>query len=310
MLESLFSFDKIADFLSPERVTVILRIVITLIGGLVFFRFLAFLLGRATQKRLTPQASMIIRKFTFYFGAVIVVLVVLRQAGISLAALLGTAGVVGIALGFAAQKSISNLISGLFLISEKPFSVNDAIQLGTYIGIVTSVDLLSVKIRTFDNQYVRIPNEQILNTELVNITRYPIRRMNFEIGVSFRADLRRAQKVLMEIADSCDICLDEPPPFFLIEGFQDYSIGILFGVWFEKSDFVAVKNIISMEIRDRFEEEGIEIPYPHQALLASSVTDPFPVVLAEKRKASPRRGDRTSAGGTSGGSTGKLSGKG
>lgn len=284
MLESLFSFDKITAFLTPERVTVVLRIVITFVGGLVFFRLLAFILGRATRKRLTPQASMIIRKFTFYFGAVTVLLVVLGQAGISLAALLGTAGVVGIAIGFAAQKSISNLISGLFLLSEKPFAVNDAIKVGTFVGIVTSVDLLSVKIRTFDNQYVRLPNEQILNTELVNITRYPIRRMNFEIGVSFKADLRKVEKVLLEIADSCDICLDEPPPFFLIQGFEEYSIKVLFGVWFEKSDFVAVKNKISLNIKERFAEEKIEIPYPHQTLLSASITDPFPIVVKEKRK--------------------------
>lgn len=284
MLDSLFSFERIAGFFTPDKVTVVLRIVITLVGGLVFFRFLAFVLGRATKKRLTAQASMIIRKFTFYLGAVIVLLIVLRQAGLSLAALLGTAGVVGIALGFAAQKSISNLISGLFLLSEKPFTVNDAIKVGEYIGIVTSVDLLSVKIRTFDNQYVRIPNEQILNTELVNITRYPIRRMNFTVNVAYKEDLKKVEKVLLDIADSCDNCLDEPPPFFMIQGFEEYSISILFGVWFEKADFVTVKNAISLEIKKRFQEEGIEIPFPQRVLYTGSMTEPFPVAVSDKRR--------------------------
>lgn len=288
MFESLFSFDKVAAFFTPERLTVVFRIAITLIAGLIFFRFLAFLLGRATEKRLTAQASMIIRKFTFYFGAVIVLLVVLRQAGVSLAALLGTAGVVGIALGFAAQKSISNLISGLFLLSEKPFSVNDVIKVGSYVGIVTSVDLLSIKIRTFDNQYVRVPNELILNTELVNITRYPIRRMNFEIGVAYKEDIGKVETILKEIADRCDICLDEPPPFFLIKGFGEYSIDLLFGVWFEKADFVELKNSMTLSIKKRFEEEGIEIPFPHRTIYTGSVTDPFPVVLRD-RKGSRRK---------------------
>ncbi len=295
MLDNLFSLDKFAEFFHSDNLMIVFRVVTILIVGLVFFRFIAFLLGRITRKRLTAQASMIIRKFTFYFGAVIVVLIVLRQAGFSLAALLGTAGVVGIALGFAAQKSISNLISGLFLLSEKPFAVNDVIQIGEYIGIVTSVDLLSVKIRTFDNQYVRIPNEQILNTELTNITRYPVRRMNFIVNVDYKEDLDVVEKILLEIADSCENCLDEPPPFFLIQGFKEYSIEILFGVWFEKSDFVTVKNALIKKIKKRFEEAGISIPFPHQTLYTGKMTDPFPVVLSDKRRRKTgRSGDGSS----------------
>ena len=81
--------------------------------------------------------------------------------------------------------------------------------------------------------------------------------------------------------------------------FEEYSISILFGVWFEKADFVAVKNDIMVKIQERFEQEGIEIPYPHQLLLSSSVSDPFPVVLADKRKGTARAGSgrRTSKGG-------------
>ena len=76
---------------------------------------------------------------------------------------------------FASQTSVSNIISGIFLISEQPFQVGDLIKVGETKGVVLSIDLLSIKLRTFDNQLVRIPNENLIKNELSNITRFPIR---------------------------------------------------------------------------------------------------------------------------------------
>lgn len=278
----LFSFDTVREFFTPERIKVILRVGITLIVGLLFFRILSFIVSRITKKRISPQASMIVRKVIFYTGAVIVLMIVLKQLGFTLAALLGTAGIVGIAVGFAAQKSISNLISGVFLISEKPFSVNDAIKIGGTVGIVLSIDLLSTKIRSLDNQYIRIPNELILNSELTNITRFPIRRMDFNLGVAYKEDLRKVRTVLIELAEKNEFCLNEPEPLFHINKFGDSAIEILFGIWFQKDDFLALKNSMMIEIKERFDREGIEIPFPHLSLYAGSATGPIPVALSGK----------------------------
>ncbi len=276
-MDQLFSFDQFKEFFTIEKLRLIFQIGVTLIGGLLFFRVLAFLVSRLTKKRLSAQASMIIRKIIFYTGVVIIIIVVLKQAGVSLAALLGAAGVVGIALGFAAQKSISNFISGIFLMSEKPFAVEDVIQVGDTIGIVTSIDLLSIKIRTFDNLYVRIPSEELLNSKLTTITRYPIRRLDLRIGVAYKEDLRFVREVLLELADRNPNCLDEPPPLFLVTDFGDSSVDLLFGVWFDKPDYLTVKNEMMMAIKEEFDARGIEIPFPHRTIYTGLATMPFPV---------------------------------
>jgi small-conductance mechanosensitive channel len=191
---------------------------------------------------------------------------VLAELGVKLTAILGAAGIVGIAVGFASQTSVSNIISGLFLISEKPFAVGDAIRIGTTTGIIQSIDLLSIKLRTFDNLFVRIPNEKILTSEVTNITRFPIRRMDIMVQVSYHEDLDRVRAVLADVARGNRYCLDEPAPVILCTEFKDSGVEFLFGLWFSKADFMDLKNSIMQDIMKRFAAEGIEIPFPTRTL--------------------------------------------
>ena len=176
--------------------------------------------------------------------------------------LLGTAGVAGIAIGFASQTSVSNMISGLFLISEKPFEVNDVITVAGSTGIVMSIDLLSVKIRTFANTFIRIPNETIIKTEVTNITRFPIRRLDINLRVGFDEDIEKVRNLLLEICAENSNILDNPAPLFIFNGFGESAIELFFGVWFDKDSYIAAKNSILLQIKDRFRAEGISIPYP------------------------------------------------
>jgi small-conductance mechanosensitive channel len=172
---------------------------------------------------------------------------------------------------------VSNVISGMFLISEKPFAVGDVITVGGRTGIVQSIDLLSVKLRTFDNQYVRIPNEMIIKTEVVNVTRFPIRRLDLNVGVAYKEDLARVEAVLRDVALRNPSVLDEPEPAFVLKNFGDSALEIQFGVWFPKDDYIKARNSMMREIKQRFDEEGIEIPFPHRTLYTGSATNPFPV---------------------------------
>jgi small-conductance mechanosensitive channel len=224
---------------------------------------------------------MLIRKAIFYIGGTIILVTVLQTLGLKLTALLGAAGIVGIAIGFASQTSVSNLISGLFLISEKPFAVGDVINVGDTTGIILSIDLLSVKIRTFDNRYIRIPNEKLLNSELTNITRFPIRRLDIRLGVAYKEDVKKVRRVLLDVAEKNPFCLDEPEPILIFTDFGSSALEFLFGVWFAKTDYISLKNSIMEEIKERFDREGIEIPFPHTTIYSGSATAPMPVRLVQ-----------------------------
>ena len=245
--------------------------------GLPALRLVGFLIRKGLRKKVSEQAIMLLSKGIVYTGSALIVLMTLQQAGVKLGTLLGAAGIAGVAIGFASQTSLSNLISGLFLIWEQPFAVGDVLSIGTDQGIVHSIDLLSVQLRTYNNQLIRIPNETLIKNAFTNVTRFPIRRMDIPIGVAYKEDITRVMEILNEVADQNPLCLDEPAPLIVFKGFGDSSLDFLFGPWFSKTDYIALRNSLLIEVKRRFDEEGIEIPFPHRTLYAGSETSPFPV---------------------------------
>lgn len=278
--------ESLKSFFSLQWAQTALRVLLIVILGMAIVRLIALLVERVIRRRLTPQTVMLVRKAILYTGTFFVLVAVLQQLGVNLAALLGAAGIIGIAVGFASQTSMSNLISGLFLISEKPFAVGDVIKVGDTTGVVLSVDLLSVKVRRFDNQFVRIPNQTIISTELTNITKFPIRRLDIKLGVAYKEDVKRVRSILIDLATRNPYCLDEPAPLVVFTDFGDSALEFLFALWFEKTDYINLKNSIMDEIKERFEKEGIEIPFPHLTIYTGSATEPFPVSMVQRRSGS------------------------
>jgi len=288
MLENVFR--ELLKFFTPERTQSLVSAAIAVAVGLVIMRFLTSFARRVSRRHVTPQYGMLITKGIKYTIGIIVLFIVLHLLGVRIGALLGAAGIVGIAIGFASQTSMSNLISGLFLISEKPFELGDVIKVGTTTGIIQSIDLLSLKIRTFDNQYIRIPNERLLNSEVTNITRYPIRRFDINLSVAYRTNIDHLKTVLRDVAANNPFCLDEPEPLIIFTDFGDSGLKFLFGVWFHRPDFLSLRNSIMQEIKERLEAEDIEIPFPHVSLYAGSATDPLPVTLRQESGRVRRKG--------------------
>ena len=258
-----------------------LRVIVILMVGIPVIRGLGLLMAKAVQKRLSQQAAMVSRKLVYYSTFVVLILMVLNELGFHLTTLLGAAGIVGVALGFASQTSVSNIISGLFLISERAFEVGDIIEVGGTTGFVLSIDLLSAKVRTFDNRVVRIPNETLIKSDVVNYTHFPIRRLDLDLGVAYKENIDRVERILNEVADLNPMCLDEPEPLFIFKNFGDSALEIRFCVWFRKEDRVIVQTSMLRDIKARFDAEGIEIPFPHRTIYTGSVTEPFPLKMTE-----------------------------
>ena len=274
--------NAVERFLTPEGLSNLFRAGLVVLLGLPLILLISRWTRRWVAHRYSPQQGMVVGKIVFYAGMLIILVTFLMEMGFSLAPLLGAAGIVGIALGFAAQTSVSNVISGFFLMAEQPFVVNDIIEVGTLKGRVLSIDMLSVKLRTFDNRMVRIPNENLIKTEFVNLTRFPIRRVNIPVGVAYKEDVARVKEVLFRIAEESPRVLVEPEPQFFFEGYGASSLDFLFGVWTRTELFFQVRNEIRESIKERFDEADIEIPFPHRTLYTGAVTEPFPVHLVSR----------------------------
>ena len=146
-------------------------------------------------------------------------------------------------------------------------------------GQVLSIDMLSIKLRTFDNKFVRIPNETIIKSRVMNVTRFPIRRLDVNVSIAYKEEIAKTREVLLDIATKNPLCLQEPEPIVVFSGFGNSSIDLLFAVWAPKTDWLKLKNSIQEEIKLRFDEEEIEIPFPHLSLYTGLDTKPFPVTI-------------------------------
>lgn len=269
--------DSFIALAQAELILNILRATLTVAAGFFVAHALSGAVRKLTAKQFTPHQSMLINRVIYWLILGLFFTSALRQLGFSLGVVLGAAGVLSVAIGFASQTSASNLISGLFLVSEKPFQIGDIIKVGTTTGEVLSIDLLSVKLRTFDNLFVRIPNESLIKTEMINMTRFPIRRFDLQVGVAYREDISKVREVLMEVAARNTLCLDEPEPLFIFNGFGESSLNIQFSVWAKRENFLKLRNTMQEQVKIAFDDAGIEIPFPHRSLYAGSQTAPFPI---------------------------------
>jgi small-conductance mechanosensitive channel len=241
------------------------RAALYLVVGVVLSRTVRFGVTR-TLTHLEPGQRMLLARVAGYTVLGLFVISAMRQFGFDFTVLLGAAGIVSLAIGFASQTSASNLISGLFLVLERAVQPGDVVTVGGRTGEVISVDLMSTKLRTFDNLLVRIPNETMVKSEIVALNRFPIRRFDLTVGVAYDSDLGVVQKTLLEVASRNPLCLDEPAPLLISQGFGDSSIDYMLAVWAKSEQWLTLRNSITREVKEAFDAAGIEIPFPQRTL--------------------------------------------
>ncbi|VXA55924.1 conserved hypothetical protein; putative small conductance mechanosensitive ion channel [Acinetobacter proteolyticus] len=255
-----------------ERLSEIVVAIILCFIGFLIARLVSNAFIRTVGSRFNAHQRLLWRRGIFYFIFLLFIMTSLREAGFKLSVFLGAAGILTVALGFASQTSASNLISGLFLIGEGSFEVGDTIQITlirgqTIEGEVISIDLLSVKLLTLDNVYIRLPNEQLIRTPVMNLSKYPIRRIPITLAINFHEDIIKVRHVLLEVAAKYPLVMDDPKATVTVTAFRESSIELLFAVWCRQENSLKVRDEMQERIRNGFLENEIEIPVPKMGLI-------------------------------------------
>lgn len=272
--------DDILPFLWP-----LVRVLLVVFLGFPLNLFLSRRVQAVSARLYNAQSGMIAGKVIYYGGVTILVFLFLNSIGVGMAPLLGAAGVTGVALGFASQTSVSNMISGLFLIAEQPFQVDDVIVVGDVTGKVLSIDLLSVKLRQFDNKFTRIPNETILRSNVTNISRHPIRRVDTSVSIAYKEDMAAVEGILKQVAADDPDVLQYPEATVIFQRFGDSGIDYKLCVWGARDNFLTLLNRIPRTIKSRFDAAGIEIPFPHLSLYRGAASPPLEVRVLHQQEA-------------------------
>jgi small-conductance mechanosensitive channel len=260
-------YRNLIGLFSAEFLMNLVNAVLIMVIGLFLARRIRAALENLSQ--LEQQQRVLLTKLSYYTIVVVAIAASLSQLGIDLRVILGAAGILTVAVGFAAQTSASNLISGLFLMVERPFIVGDFISVGDVRGEVLSIDLLSSKIRTFNNLMVRIPNEKLVKSDITNFSYFPIRRVDFNIGVAYDSNLVAVENALRRVATAHPLCLEDPQPVFVFSGFGDSSMNVQFQVWTLRANLVKLQNELYRDIKTEFDRAGISIPFPTRTLITA-----------------------------------------
>lgn len=281
-----FHIDEISGLFTLPNLAKAGAILITILIMYITYRIIRKIVKKHAGKKFEPHTAILISKMISYTFYMLIIMYILSLFGINMTAVWGAAGVAGIAIGFAAQTTISNLISGIFVLSEKAVKIGDFISVGGVSGTVTSVGLLSARISTPDNQMIRIPNSSVINSNLVNYSHFGIRRILFEVTVSFDTDLPHALETFQKLPSLCPTVLQDPAPIFFFDGFGN-GITLRIGLWFNNADLIQTKNDVYMNIIKLCRENNISIPFTRYDISIAEENKSIPP--AEKKPASRTR---------------------
>jgi small-conductance mechanosensitive channel len=231
-----------------------------------------------TETKIDDIIFDILSKFSGFIVFAIAIILALDILGINVMPFIAGAGIAGIAIGFAAKDTLSNIIAGMLLIIDRPFEVGDRIEVWTAPmgsatwGDVLDIGLRATKIRTTDNIVVIIPNNEIMRRDIINYTIISEDiRVRVNIGIAYDADLKKAKAAIIKVAESVEWVAKEPAPKVVVRNFGESSVDLQLRVWIvdarKRMDTISY---ITDKVKEEFDKEGIEIPYPKRDIIIKS----------------------------------------
>jgi small-conductance mechanosensitive channel len=243
----------------------VIKAIIILVGGYLLGRMAGSLIGKVVGKEVNPHIGRISKKIVSYIIMGIAFVTAL-DLFIEVSTLLAAAGIAGIAIGMAAKTSISNIISGLFLLADQPFEIGDAVDIGGDAGEVLDISLFSTRLRTFENKYLRIPNDTVANAKIINLTYYDLRRLEVPVGIAYKEDVGVAVEIIRNVIKKNKHVLAEPEPQVLVAGFGESSIDLTIRAWVQRKELLTARTELIKEIKGALDDAGLEIPFPYRTL--------------------------------------------
>ncbi len=239
--------------------SILILLVIVIIGKMISLNLRRTLKDKAS-KNLIVTLSKIINYVALFIG-VIVILPILQ---INMSGFLVAGGIIAIVIGFASQSIVSNMISGIFLIFERPIQIDDVVNIDGNLGIVEDIRIISTSIRTFDGVFVRIPNEKVFTGTITNFLENVARRFEYDIGIRYQDDADRAMEIIKELIEEHPLALKNPPPQTFVHDLGASSVKLKVRIWAPSTDWFQIRMELLWQIKKTLEENDIKVPFTQQ----------------------------------------------
>lgn len=258
--------EKAPDLAMTYGLKILLALVVFLVG-----KWLAGALSRGLFKAMTARnidATVVtfVKNIAYYVFLTVVIVAALGQLGVQTASFIAVIAAAGLAIGFALQGSLANFASGVLLILFRPFKLGDYVEAGGAAGVVQEISIFSTILRTPDNKIVTITNGAVTESNIVNYSTEPKRRVDITVGVSYSSDIKLVKQTLEEIAAAEPRVLEGEDKIIKLANLGDSSVDFILRVWVETANYWPVYWDLMEQIKLVFDEKDIEIPFPQMDL--------------------------------------------
>jgi small conductance mechanosensitive channel len=254
--------DTWTPLLTQWGTSIVLALVIFYVGRWVVNRVANLLTTIAAKRDMDETLVNFLVSIARWVGLLFVVIAALSQLGIDTTSLVALLGAAGLAIGLSLQGSLANFAAGVMIIIFKPFKKGDFIDAGGAMGSVDKITIFTTVLTTPDNKEIIVPNGGIISGNITNFSARDTRRVDMVFGIGYGDDIKKAKALLEEIIKADDRVLAEPAPVVALGELADSSVNFLVRPWVKASDYWGVLWDTTETVKQRFDEEGISIPFP------------------------------------------------
>lgn len=262
------------EFVTEYGARVAFAIVIFVVGRWVAGLIQRTIRGLMERNKIDPVLTTFASSMAYFGLLAMVALASLNKLGIETTSFVALIGAAGLAVGLAVQGSLSNFAAGVLIIIFRPFKLGDYIEGGGAAGVVKEITILTTVLATPDNKKIIVPNSAVMSGNITNFSANDTRRLDLVFGVSYSDDLPKVKRILDEIIAADTRCLKDPAPMVGVLALADSSINFAVRPWVRTDDYWAVHFDMQMTVKQRFDAEGITIPFPQRDLHVYAMPTP------------------------------------
>jgi small conductance mechanosensitive channel len=250
------------ELLLQYAVNLISAVLILFIGTIIV-KIIANGVAKMLRKKDMDEAVVeFLHSLVRYLLFVIVLIAALGRLGVQTASVVAVIGAAGLAIGLALQGSLSNFAAGVLIVAFRPFKSGDYVEIGGVAGSVESIQIFQTILTTPDNKMVVVPNGAVIGSAITNYSRHETRRIDFVIGVSYNADLKKAKAVPTRVVEADPRVLKDPAPTVGVVALADSSVNFVVRPWVKTGDYWVVYFDLLQAIKEELDKEDIGIPFP------------------------------------------------
>ena len=255
-------WNQVSELLSSFGLSLFIALTILIVGRQVVKIVIKVISSALERSNTEDTVRIFVTNLLNTLLMIVVFIAAINQLGIQTTSIIAVLGAAGLAIGLALQGSLSNFAAGILIVIYRPYKVGDYIQADNHLGTVDDIQIFSTVLKTPDNKLVIVPNGSIMNGSIVNFSNQDKRRVDIIASCSYEDDIDKVKSVLADILSQDDRILSDPEPRIAVSELADSSVNLIVRPWVKNSDYINVYYSLLEEIKKRFDQEGISIPYP------------------------------------------------